>query len=264
MRHLANIFALHQQGGTGTGGAGDVGGSGGAALTPEQVKELEEKHGLEKKRLSDEAAKERIAKNKERDEKLAIQAERDALLKERDELKAKAGATGSGDDKVQIPKEVELRMKSLEDQLAKNAEESRRKEKESAERARLLERDAAISERITAAQVLPELQEAIRSFIEKNTKIEEDGSKIFKGKNLKGETIEVPLTDLDLHEIVSAAAFPAKAGGGSGGRTPAGAGGGKGDQVSRDYTQAEWDKMSPDERKAIQRKRMEAQGVRVR
>ncbi len=80
---------------------------------------------------------------------------------------------------------------------------------------------------------------------------------------LKNGDLSVPL-DAEVVRELMPELVRARSGGGSGGRPPAAAGSGKGNEILRDIPQAEWDKMTPEQRKAVQRKRMAAFGVPVR
>ncbi len=268
MKDLWKLFALRQQaggtGGAGTGGDGGGGGAGGG-LTAEQAKELEDKHGKEKERLSAENAKWRTDFRKAQDRVTELEA-KIAADEEAKKKAAAAGsaATGSGGAPALTAEEVAAMRKEIADLQAfkkASSEEKAVLQREKQEG----RRDLLLRKAIEAAEIIgeQEIEFTLGSVIPKVI-AHDDGTFTAKYKNAEGEEIEGPIDADFIKAVTPKSLFRAKSGGGSGGRPPAGSGGGKGDDILRDIPQAEWDKMTPEQRKALQRKRMEASGVRVR
>ena len=200
----------------------------------ENVLTPEERHGLEKRRLSDEAAKNRIR---------AITAEA-----ERDELKRQLALRDAGAGTVAPPASSATGGNgkgSGEPEAGSPAAAAGASEAKLAVLAALSEIRFAPGR--TAAEVLPALVPLVE---------------IADGKaTIEGEPVTAEL----LAALLPSETIAAKSGGGSGGRAPApaGGGGGKEDPVTKNFSQAEWDKLTPEQRKDLQRRRTAAAGARV-
>lgn len=260
MRNAWKLFACFQTAG-GTGGAGSGAGGG---ETEEQRKAREEADrkarddAFAKMRIEAKEAKDAAAKEKERADAL------DAKLKEKEaveeEARRKAAATGQPAMTAEEAATLRKEIASLKDEQAKSKAETESAKRKAVEKDRDSKVMAAIgSAGITGQREIDTAYAALVGSVKTNA----DGTFTATYKNEKGEEIEGPVDADFVKAKVPTGLFPAKAAGGSGGRKPNEAGGGKDEGVLKDYSQAEWNKMTPAQRRQVQRERMEKLGVQT-